>query len=236
MRLFNWASSSNLGRLVGLICLSTGLSNTCDALSLPGAYIQLQGGGGGLQTQNYPENSDPYDQVSLRDGLAYRISAGYLVGLDEFNFGGELGYAGYPKNTYSFSFPSLPASGVQSYKGNTLDLLGVLKLNLKKIVHHDVYLMGKGGIAFVNQTFNGQSTALDTVFALNTTVRHFEPELVGGVGYLLGKNIDLNVSYHHVFTSGSANPFADPVVDQNLLTQLSVVDLLLVGIAYHFSC
>jgi predicted porin len=71
-------------------------------------------------------------------------------------------------------------------------------------------------------------------FVLSKTVRQFEPEVAAGISYPFSKKIDANVSYHHVF-AGKANPNADSVVDQNLLTQLSAINLIMIGIAYHFA-
>lgn len=217
------------------ICLSLILciSSSCEA-SEAGPYIQLQGGVGGIYTKNYQENSDPYDNVSLRQDIAYRLSAGYLWSHKLFNYGAELAFAGYPQNTYSFNFPSLPANGVENYKGNAIDLLGVLKLSLNSLIHRDVYLLGKAGIAGITQTFDGQSVAFDTVFALNKTVWQVQPEVAAGIGYKFCKNIDINLSYHRIF-AGQADPFADATVATGLLTKPSTVSLLLAGIAYHFS-
>ncbi len=231
MRLLKHLPFSNLAMcLVITLCSS---SQSC-ASTVTVGYLQLQGGIGGLYTKDYPENSDPYDQVSLRQGMAYRVSAGHLWSHKIFNYGGELGFTGFPKNSYSFNFPSLPASGIENYKGNTVDLLGVLKLNLNSMVHRDVCLFGKGGIAAIGQTFNGQSAAFDTVFAVNKTVWQVQPEVAAGIGYLFGKDMDINLSYHHVF-AGQSDPGADSTVAIGRLTQPSTVGLLLAGIAYHFA-
>ena len=234
VRLFRLASSFNLVRLLGACYCALGVIINCEASSFPGAYAQLQGGVGGIYTKHYTSNSAPYSDVSLRNGVAYRFSAGYLLTNNMLQYGTELGYAAYPKNTYTFSFPSLPANGTQEYKGSNVDLLAVLKINLSEMVKHDVYLLGKAGAAYVSQPFHGRSIAFDTEFVLSKTVRQFEPEVAAGIGYQFSKKINANVSYHHVF-AGKANPNADSVVDQNSLTQLSAINLLMIGIAYHFA-
>ena len=216
-----------------IICVSS----ICDAADTPdnsGGYIQIQGGVGGLHTKYYDNNSDPYDRVTIRNGLAYRISTGYLLAQNKFNYGLELGYAGYPENNYSFSFPILSASGMQNYKGDVVDLLAVLKLNVLTVAKHDIYIPGKAGAAYVTQTFNGQSTAFNTVFSLNKTVSQLKPEVAAGIGFQLCKQVDINVNYQHIF-AGQADPFADSVVNQNGLTHVSTVSLLMAGIAYHFA-
>ena len=223
----------NLIRCCSAACFALGFTGACWALIPPGLYVQMQGGVGGIDTRNYPENSDPYDNVVLTDGISYRLSAGYISMHQSFNYGFELGYAGYPNNTYSFSFPTLPAEGVQQYQGYVIDCLGVLKLDLNSVLNHDIYLLGKTGVARVSQTFNGRSAALNTVFTFNKTVNQFEPEVVGGIGYSVNKNFDINLNYHQIF-AGSADPVANPVDNSNKLTQISSVHLLMAGVTYYF--
>lgn len=199
------------------------------AINLQGIYLQAQGGIGGIYTKDYEANSTPFNQVSLRDGGVYRLSIGYLFTQNPLNYGLELAYAGYPNNNYAFAFPSLPAQGTEEYSGYAVDVLAVLKYTLIK----DFYVQAKAGGAYVSQTFNGKASALHTAFALNTTNNQIEPELAAGLGYQATKNLDINLSYHYIF-AGTADPFADSVINQNGLIQTSSVGLFMAGIAWHF--
>ena len=203
------------------------------ALSQPHAYLQVQGGIGGMFTKNYSTNDNPYNKVSLKNGLAYRLSAGALIDKNLIHYGLEFGYAGYPQNNYTFSFPSLLASGEQKYTGHYVDLLGVVKYDLTDLLIWNFYLTGKAGVAYVTQKYSGHAQALGTLFELSNTVYGYEPDLALGVGYNFTKNLSLDVNYQHIF-GNHADPDADPAAEQNDLTQISAVNTLLIGISYHF--
>lgn len=216
-----------------LIIIPRAYSTPIEAPHTPGAYLQWQGGIGGIDTRHYSPNLSPYEEVSLHRGLAYRLSLGYLLAQEKFNYGLELGYAGYPQNTYAFSFPSLSASGNEAYKGHLLDLLAVIKPTLWMNSNHKIYLIGTAGAAYVTQTFHGQSTAFNTLFVLNKTIKRVEPETALGMGYLINKKIDINLCYHHVF-AGRADPIANSLVDPSLIP-LSAINLVMLGLSYHFA-
>src|SRR5205085_7629661 len=96
------------------------------AYASQGAYIQAQGGIGGMDTKKYSANDNPYSSISLRDGVSYRISGGYLWSQDNtFSYGAEIGYAGYPKNIYKSDW----LSAKETYSGHYYDVLGVGKYN-----------------------------------------------------------------------------------------------------------
>ena len=84
---FSLKSLDNLSRVFIWSYLALGVVCACDAFSLSGAYVQMQGGVGGIDTTRHTENSDPYDVVSLTDGMAYRFLAGHISSLQSFDYG-----------------------------------------------------------------------------------------------------------------------------------------------------
>lgn len=216
-----------------LILISAPLFSANNHYGARGSYLQVQGGGGGLLTLHYPQNLEPYDQVRRQNGLAYRFSAGYLFLQNQLNYGVELGYLGYPKNTYSFSFLPIEASGVQTYQSQAVDLLGILRLTLHSKGSHTLYLFTKAGVTYLTQTYNGRSAALNTLFIGHKSVSQLRPAIAVGLGYLINEHLDLNLSYHYLF-AGRADPLADTVVNQAALAQLTSVEALMIGAAYHF--
>lgn len=196
------------------------------AHAAPSAYLQVQGGMGGMDTKNYnPNRSDNiYNKVTLRDGLAYRLSAGYLFGeTNNVNYGLELGYASYAKNIYK-----TPIAFKETYQGYNIDLLGVAKYNFN-VDGTGFYVVGKAGAAYVSQKFTGSVTG--TSVSETWTKHAYKPEVVAGLGYDFNKNIGMDVTYSHIF-AGKADPMDTKIANA---AKVSSVNTLLVGLSYHFS-
>jgi len=93
-------------------------------------YLGAAGGYGGM-ISNQPSlpltlsDSNTVTDQQLRNGVAYRADLGYLWAVDHDAYGFEVGYMGYPKNTYDINntHPSLV------YKGYAADLLAVFQHN-----------------------------------------------------------------------------------------------------------
>jgi hypothetical protein len=154
--------------------------------------------------------------TSLRSGVSYRASLGYLMGVSNFNYGAELGYTGYPDNTYSNGYNKL------TYSGHTIDLLGVGKYNFSN-TETGFFAVGKAGAAYVSQKTKANN--------FNKTQTAIKPELAVGLGYNMSRKVALDVTMSRIF-AGQANPTGNSV---NSATQVSSVNTLMAGITYNFS-
>ncbi len=188
---------------------------TSIAHAAPGAYIQAQGGIGGMDTKKVSNWN-----YNLREGLAYRLSAGYLFGESNFNYGLEAGYESYPNNTYDLSILNA------KYSGSNVDVLGVAKYSFSPDAT-GFYVVGKAGAAYITQK---TELSIANVNVYNDTESAIKPEAAIGVGYDFTKNLGLDVSYSHIF-AGQANPDG---ATENSVTQISSVNTLMVGLSYHF--
>ncbi len=199
--------------LVGFI--ATGFAVSAEAGS--GLYAGLSAGIGGMDTKNYSNNSNPFSNVSLRSGAAYRAALGYLVG-EGAGYGVEVGYTGYPKNIYKNSTFNLK----DTYTGSTIDVLAISKYSSNS----GFFLLGKAGVARVYQkvhgTFEGSTQAKST--------NEWKPEAALGLGYDVTNSTALDVTFSHIFASQ-----ANPAGSNSAATRTSSVSTLMAGVTISFS-
>lgn len=195
--------------LVGLIL--AGL--VAEANATPGAYMNGSLGIGGMDT----DKTSIYNS-NLRSGIAYRAGLGYLWGEDQYHYGLELGYTGYPSNQYTSSLVNI------KYTGYYVDLLGVGKYNFTSS-DEGFFVLGKAGLAFVSQRTHA------TGIPYNKTQTALKPEVALGAGYNVNKNVAVDMTFAHVF-GGQANPAA---TTDSAATRVSAVNTLMAGITYSFS-
>ena len=188
-----------------------------------GFYAGVGAGIGGMNTNDFSSDDNPYSNTSLRSGVTGRLALGYLTGEGNFNYGFELGATGYPKNTYKLSAFSL----TETYTGYMVDLLGVAKYSFSDS-DRGFFVVGKAGAAYVHQKFKGSIT---NVIEITSTKSAIKPELAVGAGYNFNKNVAVDMTFSHVF-AGQANPDA---TTWGGLTKVSSVNTLLVGLNYSFS-
>lgn len=176
-------------------------------------YVGAGGGYGGMltyQPSGYPQASDStgahnYTAARLRDGVAYRINMGYLWAFGHDQYGGEIGYMGYPKNTYNIDniSPSL------DYKGHTVDLLIVLKHNY----NNGGNVFAKAGAAYVTQKLSNPQPTNPSYMSVGNqsifgTSHKILPEVALGAGYNLSQHIGVDFSVHYVFAGSSGQDLA----------------------------
>src|SRR3990167_6450395 len=56
-----------------------------------GFYAGVGAGIGGMNTNDFSSDDNPYSNTSLRSGVTGRLALGYLTGEGNFNYGFELG-------------------------------------------------------------------------------------------------------------------------------------------------
>ncbi len=143
-----------------------------------------------------------------RWGLASRLFGGYLWHTDKFQYGLELGAMKYPNNKYRFEF-DLPTSPTAEsyvsvnikYEGYLFDLLGLAQYSLTPT--WNVFL--KGGVTYAHQKVTAIAELHDpsTGKIKSRTKKKIEdrflPEVAIGTGYRFTKNVELNLTYNHIF-------------------------------------
>lgn len=230
---FNRKSHPKDSQVGWLFLFCSSLPLCCHAEERVGFAIAA--GTGGLATQKYGTQSDPYDRVRLRESVPCRLSVAYLQSQQGLSYGVESGYAWGMDNQYDFSFPDLPAAGSQKYKARYVDLLGVIHIDLRPLfLTEGLYWVGQLGVARITQHFQGEAAALGTTFGLQRDLTQNKLEMATGFGYHWGSNMGLDLMYRHVF-AGRADPFADSVTNQKSLLEISSVNTLLFGLSYYFS-
>lgn len=176
-------------------------------------YVGIGAGYGGMLTyrpQNLPvaaNNNTQYTAFTANNGVAYRAEVGYLWAKAHDQYGLEIGYMGYPKNTYDVDYvtPTLV------YKGYTTDLLVVLKHNYSSGLN----IFGKIGAAYVTQRLinpqENNASAPDTsvngksIFCTNSKIL---PEVALGLGYNLSQHLGIDLSANYVFAGSSGQDLA----------------------------
>jgi OOP family OmpA-OmpF porin len=215
------------------LCQSAGNTGT-----LPGAYIGVGGGWGGMHTPKLNDadrvfSGGPGSETVL--GIAARAYGGYLWAIPQaqnLQVGVELGYNYYKKNTYSLAGPN--ASDEWNYKGHSIDLLGVAKFNLGT---SGLNVLAKAGPAYVRQKMTITENNLG---ALNTgwagSESKVKPEAVVGIGYDITKNLDINATYAHIFGNepGHVSDTGTVAAQKANLNKVAPVDMYLLSVAYHF--
>ncbi len=197
------------------------------------AYVGFSGGYGGMLTYQpsviptSAGNSTNYTGVNLRKGVSYRVQTGYLWAVGHDQYGLELGYMGYPRNTYDID--SVTPSLV--YKGHTSDLLVVLRHN-----YNDGWnIAAKIGAAYVTQKLeNPQATDIQvnnqSVFGTRTEIL---PEAALVFGYNVTEHFGLELSAQYVFagSSGQNKAIASSAADVN---KVASVVAGLFGVYFEF--
>lgn len=185
------------------------------------AYVSLQGGIGGMETSSVDVNNDPYTGYSLKNGVSFRPSIGYLFDLGSgMNVGFEAGYAAYPNNTYQYYY-----NQSQTYSGHYFDFLGVGKMHFNSS-ETGLYGVLKLGTAIVTQKYEGDDSGF-TYYREITTVGAY-PELSLGLGYDVKNNLGVDVSWTRVF-AGEADPYS--YYDSN---EISTITTVMLGVNYRF--
>lgn len=188
--------------LLGLIVLNANAAYQFDGKNQ--FYMGVGAGWGGMLTykaSNLPQSigdGTSYTAKSLHDGLSYRGNLGYLWAVGHDNYGLELGYMGYPKNTYDIDnvHPRL------AYKGHSIDALIVLQHNY----NDGWFIAGKLGAAYVVQQL--QNSQSDDYLINNNSIfgtdRKVLPEVALSAGYNITQHIGVDISAHYIF-GGSDN-------------------------------
>lgn len=184
-------------------------------------YVSMQGGIGGMDTEQVALDATPYTSYSLRGGNAWRPAIGYLFDLSKgANLGLELGYSNYSNNNYG-----LINGATQTYKGHNIDLLAVGKLHFSS-TNEGLYGVAKIGTAFVTQEFDGENT-------FGTIIRSYTykaaPEIGIGLGYDFEQPIGIDVMVNRVFAS-QTNPQAAMALDD----QVASVTTIMFGATFRF--
>jgi outer membrane immunogenic protein len=185
------------------------------AFATPGPYATLQAGVNTVNTQNIFQTSTT--------GFAGGAAAGYLWGTNTINYGLEADALVYPNSKSSKNIGA--GHDLQSlYDGYNLSLLAVLKFT--------PYSTGftafvKAGGAYVNQQLT------NTIFGLTVATQSastFAPEAAAGIGYIFTPNLELNVTWDHVFAD-------DETTADTLVGKVDAVknDNFLLGLTYHFA-
>ncbi len=184
------------------------------AYAAPGAYVQVQGGVGGMDTKDISTHDSGFTSIHLRDGLAYRVSGGYLFGQSNLTYGLEMGYASYADNTYkTYSYLA------DRYTGSNVDLLAVAKYHFNPAAT-GFYVQGKAGAAYVMQE---NKVNVAGYYSYTDTEKQLKPELAVGAGYDINQHIGVDVSYSHIFADNNT-----------LSTSIASVNTLMAGVSYHF--
>jgi hypothetical protein len=174
--------------LTTLSILALGLAGTAHAKLADGSpYINAQAGVGGIDTTNISDNTEDKEYAKTQEGVAYRLSAGYLFDINKaVKIGPELSYTGYPTNKYGNDDLNFDISGHYYSVG----------VNTKVFIAKQFYVGGALSAAFVKQQISGEAGSYTDNF---DTKKKVLPEARAEVGFDLSKTIDLNLSYSHVF-------------------------------------
>lgn len=206
-----------------LSCALTCVSTTAFAYPTTNQfYLGAQAGYGGMITyepSTYPTTTGStldttYTGDQLRSGVSYRGDLGYLWTFDHNQYGLEMGYMGYPKNTYDLG-DSDGANGKETlvYKGSTVDALIVLKHNYD----NNMNIAAKVGAAYVTQKLqNAQAADIQisgqSIFMTRSAVL---PEVALALGYDLTPNVGINLGANYVFGGSKGQNLADASTAQD---------------------
>jgi outer membrane immunogenic protein len=204
--------------------------------TLPGAYVGVGAGWGGMNTPKL--NQADKNLVGARGthsqdlrGFAARVYGGYLWALPQvqnLQLGAELGYNYYPKNKYSLS--TVNGTDSWNYKGYNIDLLGVAKYNFGTSGFN---ALGKIGPAYVHQKSTFTRGLMVIPANLGGSKNQVKLEGALGVGYDINQNVDVNVIYAHVFGSKPGH-VSDVGITRAGMNKVASVDTVLLTVAYHF--
>jgi hypothetical protein len=197
-------------------------------------YIGAAAGYGGMITYqpSLPAKIDAnnsYTAYKLRDGAAYRANIGYLWSFGHNKYGIELGYMGYPKNTYSIDNvnPSLV------YKGYTADALLVFQ--------HDYsngwFIAGKLGAAYVTQQLqNPQGVDLTDSNGQSYfgTEHKVLPEVALTAGYNITQHVGVDISANYVFAGTKKQDLANAINHASNARRVASVAAGFVGLYVRF--
>lgn len=232
--------------LISLTSISA-IAGQPDALAVTSSFYLAAGlGVGGMNTQNQdlekmpasPMWGDSYHRRHESPwGLAWQVNGGYLFKInDRLLLGPELGYTGYHSNSYE-AYDSFPSStGVSDYKlkysGYNLSLLAVAKYYF-----HRFNLLGKAGIAYVNQTATASNDYVSAAGLSKSklTKGAVKPEIAIGLGYDFTPQLGFALTYYHIFgntPSFKINNGATP--GDNGVNKIASVNVALLTIIYKF--
>lgn len=184
-------------------------------------YVSMQGGIGGMDTEQVVLDGMPYMSYSLRNGNSWRPAIGYLFDLSNgANLGVELGYATYANNEYE-----LINGATQTFHGHYIDLLGIGKLHFNS-TNDGFYTELKAGAAFVTQQFDGENTT--GLYVQNNTYGA-APEIGIGLGYDFEQPIGIDLTVNRVFAN-QASP-QDAMANSD---QIASVTTIIAGATFHF--
>lgn len=186
-----------LKRLLGMLALCT-VAHTVMA----NIYV---GGGAGFSAAESPPNLS--STPSSNQQYTYDAGLGYQYNFDKhFSSGIEANYINYGKTTYSAPVNN-PNNG--SFTNSAIQLLVT-----------GTYLMDNGVNTFVKAGAAHQASSL-SISNGSADLSSWIPDVAGGVGYYVLKNLNLYVQYQHSFGSNwnSATPGntpSDPVTMDSL--------------------
>ncbi len=125
-------------------------------------------------------------------GFGYGVNGGYLMYKNQFAYGGEFGFTGYPDST---------GPGV-TVSDNALNFLGVGKYYLT----HTINLTMKAGFVVAME-----NTSLGGFGGTSSSNTNVQPAFGLGAGYQLTQNIGLTMDWLHAFGSDTSNDGAFPL-------------------------
>lgn len=195
-------------------------------------YVGVGGGYGGMITKQASlplslSDNNTVTEQQLRNGIAYRSELGYLWAVDHDSYGFEVGYMGYPKNTYDINntHPSL------IYRGYAADLLAVFQHN-----YNDGWdVNAKLGGAYVRQKLeNPQGNAsIYTNKAIFSSQSKILPEAALGLGYNLTQHFGFDFSAHYIFGGSATQNFAT-TSSANAINKVASVAAAFIGVHLEF--
>lgn len=210
---------------IALTFLSLGVSELVIAtpMQIGSPYVSLQLGYGGIDSKSYGKFGTTGNGLTQKNtGFSYRVSGGYLFNITHnFKIGPELGYFGYPKDTYTH--PNVTFE----LKGYSVDLFA----NARYTFDNRLYGFVKGGIAYTQQKLT-MSNPVSPNQNLSNTQSKFLPALEVGLGYKINQNMSLDTSYHRVF--GDADVLNDGNLNSLSDAKIGPVSAWLIGFNYNF--
>jgi hypothetical protein len=194
------------------------------AFANPGPYLQGELGATVITIDT--SDGAVWDFFSSTSGFGGRLSAGYLWGNNNFNYGLEVGGLYYPNiefDEYVFGFDNEKFK----YDGYDLDLLGVLKYTFNN--GFDVFAKAGGDYVHQHLTVDANVTidgvTSPSVRILDTTGSTVAPEVALGLGWQFNPHWEADLTSSIAFVGSASLPNHPEATTSTLL----------LGLTYHFA-